>query len=149
MNTTQQMINAYNGQQRNGDTQRAVEAQALLNCAARLHQAQQPGTDYNLYADQVRHNQRLWTVFQVSLCEEDNPLPHDLKITLLNLSRFVDKVSLRALAEHRPALLTSLIDINRNIAAGLNAVPEQPATTAAAPPPAVTAPPTAGFSASI
>ncbi len=147
MNTTQSKIEAYSDQQKTGGSQRAIEAQALLNCAARLYQAQQPSADYATYADNVRHNQRLWTVFQVSLCEEDNPLPRDLKITLLNLSRFVDKVSLRALAEHNPALLTSLIDINRNIAAGLSAVAEQPAAGVTAPPPA--APVSGGFSASV
>lgn len=124
MNTAYSQISAYTGQQKEGASQRAIEAQALLSCAAKLHQAQEPETSYELYAEIIRHNQRLWTIFQVSICEADNPLPRDLKITLLNLSRFVDKVSLRALAEQNPALLTSLIDINRNIASGLNMNPE-------------------------
>jgi flagellar biosynthesis activator protein FlaF len=130
MNTAQNQINAYTGKQKEGASQRTIEAHALLSCAAKLHQAQEPETSYELYAEIIRHNQRLWTIFQVSLCEADNPLSRDLKITLLNLSRFVDKVSMRALAEQNPALLTSLIDINRNIAAGLSTVPEQAAAAA-------------------
>ncbi len=145
MPTAQEQVNAYTGNQKEGASQRAIEAHALLSCAAKLHQAQQPDISYADYADVVRHNQRLWTILQVSLCEQENPLPRDLKITLLNLSRFVDKVSMRALAEHNPKLLDSLIAINRNIAAGLNTTPEataqptqaQAAAVAAAPVPAM------------
>jgi len=62
----------------------------------------------------------------VMLADPQNPLPRDLKITLLNLSRYVDKVSLRASAEYNPDLLNSLIDINKQIAAGLSvAVPAE------------------------
>jgi len=131
MNTAYNQISAYTGNQKEGASQRAIEAHALLSCAAKLRQAQEPETDDALYAEIVRHNQRLWTIFQVSLCEEDNQLPRDLKITLLNLSRFVDKISIRALVEKNPSLLTSLIDINRNIAAGLSITPEMasPAST--------------------
>lgn len=147
MQTAQEQINAYTGNQKEGASQRAIEAQALLNCAAKLRAAQDPAVDYATYADVIRINQRLWTIFQVSLCEQDNPLPRDLKITLLSLSRFIDKMSLRALAEHDPALLNSLIDINRNIAAGLHTVP-QAASAAPNTLPPQTTPPT-GFSASV
>lgn len=151
MSTAQEQVNAYTDNQKEGASQRAIEAHALLSCAAKLYQAQQPDTSYADYADVVRHNQRLWTVFQVSLCEQDNPLPRDLKITLLNLSRFVDKVSLRALAEHEPKLLDSLIAINRNIAAGLNTTPQASAPQAQAAPTAAVTPPTVpgSFSASV
>jgi flagellar biosynthesis activator protein FlaF len=133
MNSTQSQISAYTGNQKEGASPRQIEAYALLSCAAKLKQAQEAETDYELFCEIVRHNQRLWTIFQVSLVEDENPLPQDLKITLLNLARFVDKVSMRALAEHEPKLLNSLIDINRNIAAGLNAQNE--ATAAAVPQP--------------
>jgi hypothetical protein len=46
-------------------------------------------------------------------------LPQVLKVTLLNLSRYIDRVSFRAITEFAPQLLTSLIDINRMIATGL------------------------------
>jgi len=67
---------------------------------------------------------------------------------LLNLSIYIDKMSMRALAEQNPALLNSLIEINRNIAAGLNTNPS--AATTEAPPVQLntnTAP--ASFSASV
>lgn len=123
----QQQLNAYTATQKDSESLREIEARALLNCASKIRQAQEQNGNYELYLDAIKTNQRLWTIFQVSLCEPENPLPRDLKITLLNLSRFIDKISLRAQAEYNPALLDSLIDINRNIAAGLSVRQEQDA----------------------
>ncbi|MBI1273642.1 MAG: flagellar biosynthesis regulator FlaF [Alphaproteobacteria bacterium] len=131
---TKSPVSSYKAHQQVNETVRETEAKALLSCASRLHKAQNPESGPEFYLDAIRHNQQLWTVFQVTLCEPDNPLPRDLKITLLNLSRFVDKVSLRAQAEYSPALLTSLIDINRQIAAGLNVQTGKPETEAHAVP---------------
>ncbi len=118
---------AYNTHQRGEETVRETEARALLSCASRLEKARQTDSSMDDYIDAIKHNQQLWTIFQVCLCEPDNQLPRELKILLLNLSRFVDHVSFRALSEYLPATLTSLIDINRNIAAGLNT--KQPGET--------------------
>jgi flagellar protein FlaF len=94
-----------------------------MYCASRLAAAQDINNGYEYYIDAIKHNQELWTLFQVMLADPQNPLPRDLKITLLNLSRYVDKVSLRASAEYNPDLLNSLIDINKQIAAGLSSSP--------------------------
>ena len=99
---------------------REIDSKALLSCASRLQSAlTDGGTDMAEYAEAVKHNQRLWTIFQVALCDPENPLPQDLKMTLLSLSRYVDKTSFRAVTEFMPNLLESMIGINRNIAAGL------------------------------
>jgi flagellar protein FlaF len=148
MNSAKNQINAYATNHKEGTSQRGLEAQALLNCASKLYQVQRPDTSYLDYSDVIRLNQRLWTVFQASLTEADNPLPPSLKTILLNLSIYIDKMSMRALAEQNPALLNSLIEINRNIAAGLNTNPS--AATTEAPPVQLntnTAP--ASFSASV
>jgi flagellar protein FlaF len=134
MNTATDKLSSYTSTQREGETVRETEARALLSCAGRLAAAQNPENGVESYLDAVRHNQQLWTIFQVALCEPENLLPRELKITLLNLSRFVDKVSLRAQAEYNPTLLTSLIDINRQIAAGLSVGSEAPVLTAQAAP---------------
>lgn len=120
-----QKTDAYKSAQRETESVRETEARALLSCANRLAKAQDPANGMECYIDAIGHNQQLWTIFQVTLCDPQNPLPRDLKITLLNLSRFVDKVSLRARAEYNPGLLTSLIDINRQIAAGLSVKPSE------------------------
>lgn len=122
---------AYAAHQQTSENIRDTEARALLNCASKLEEARKPGTSREDFGNAIRHNQKLWTFFQVCLCEEDNPLPKDLKILLLNLSRYVDKTSFRAVTDNNPDLLRSLININRTIAAGLNKnnTPETTETT--------------------
>ncbi|MDP9126659.1 MAG: flagellar biosynthesis regulator FlaF [Pseudomonadota bacterium] len=128
--TTQDKLGAYTAHQRGQEDSRETDARALLSCASRLKAAIDAGPgDMASYAEAIRFNQRLWTIFQVALCDPDNQLPGTLKTTLLNLSRYVDRVSFRAITEFSPPLLTGLIDINRMIASGLN-VKQRPAETA-------------------
>ncbi|MGE3622569.1 MAG: flagellar biosynthesis regulator FlaF [Bdellovibrionales bacterium] len=119
----QNKINAYATHQHIQETDRDIDARALLICASQLDAARNAESDRALYKDAIKRNQKLWTIFQVALCDPGNPLPVELKNILLNLSCFVDKVSFRALAEFKPAMLGSLIDINRSIAAGLSKKP--------------------------
>jgi len=127
---TKDMVNAYANNQKTQLSEREIDAQALLRCASFLKAAIDEGaTNYKGYGDAIRLNQRLWTLFQVALCDPDNALPRDLKILLLNLSRYIDQVSFRAVEKYAPHLLQSLIDINRTIAAGLS---KKPAVSAAA-----------------
>jgi flagellar protein FlaF len=132
MTTMAKNVGSYAQNQQTGESIRETEARALLNCASRLAAAQDINNGYEYYLDAIKHNQELWTLFQVLLADPQNPLPRDLKITLLNLSRYVDKVSLRASAEYNPDLLNSLIDINKQIASGLSASPAMEAQAAAA-----------------
>lgn len=117
----QMLHNAYTNHQRGKETVRETEARALLSCASRLEEVRNPDSSREAFGDAVRHNQQLWTIFQVCLCEPDNPLPRELKVLLLNLSRYIDKVSFRALGDNNRDLLRSLININRMIATGLSA----------------------------
>ena len=112
---------------------RDTDSRALAACSHRLDAArklmEQDGKsreNLKTYGDAIRHNQRLWTIFQVALCDPQNPLPQDLKITLLNLSRYIDKASFRAIGKYAPDIVASLIDINRLIAAGLSKKTENP-----------------------
>jgi flagellar protein FlaF len=128
---TQEKIGAYSSNQRAQIDGRQIDAQALLNCAGKLKAAiDDGGKDKVAYMQAIQLNQRLWTVFQVALCDAENQLPANLKSTLLNLSRYVDRVSFRAIGNFAPQLLNSLIDINRAIAAGLNKKPQQAAPAA-------------------
>jgi flagellar protein FlaF len=123
--TTQEKVGVYSTHQRSKEGSRQTDAIALLSCASRLRAVLDGGgADRDAYVQALRHNQRLWTIFQVALCDPDNALPRDLKMTLLNLSRYVDRVSFRAMGSFMPQILTSLIEINRMIAAGLNIKPK-------------------------
>lgn len=118
--TTHQKLQNYSNTLDIQVDDREAEARALLSCASRLRSAiDDQGKDLEAYGNAIRHNQRLWTMFQVALCEPDNQLPQGLKTTLLNLGRYVDKASFRAVQEFSPHLLNSMIDINRMIATGL------------------------------
>lgn len=82
----------------------------------------------------LRLNWRLWTIFQSELTLEHSELPSDLRINMLTLCKFVDKHTVGALAKPTPEALAVLIDINRNIAAGLAQVPENAGKEAEAAP---------------
>lgn len=109
---------------------RDTDARALLSCANKLYDAkmlfgsdQKSKENLRIYGDAIRHNQRLWTIFQVAVLDAENPLPEPLKVTLLNLGRYVDKTSFSAIGKYMPDLIDSLIKINRIIAAGLSKKP--------------------------
>jgi flagellar protein FlaF len=131
--TTQHKVNVYAGHQQVQMDGREIDKRALLNCASRLKSAlDNGGQDMGLYQEAVRHNQHLWTIFQVALADQGNTLPVDLKMNLLRLSGYVDRTSFRMIHEFSSQLLNSLIDINRIIAAGLNkkVAPQEGAATA-------------------
>lgn len=129
------------------DNSRDTDAQALAICARKLEEAKnelaanpQSKDALKAYGDAIRFNQRLWTIFQVALSDPENPLPEGLKVTLFNLSRYVDKTSLRAVGKYAPREVDSLVNINRIIAAGLSKQVEQPADAPASYEPSADAP---------
>ena len=67
----------------------------------------------------LKYTQRIWSIFQGELAKPDNPLPRQLKINLLRLSSFIDKRIFETMSYPSPEKLTAVININRNIAAGL------------------------------
>ncbi|MEP1028421.1 MAG: flagellar biosynthesis regulator FlaF, partial [Alphaproteobacteria bacterium] len=67
----------------------------------------------------LRLNWRLWTIFQAELTAARTDVPEDLRINMLTLCKFVDKHTVGALINPTPEAMFVLIEINRNIAAGL------------------------------
>lgn len=116
----------YDQVRRVTQTGRDLEAEVLEKGALRLQQCRdrwaEEGKGDRLYAA-LKYNQRIWTVFQAELERPENPLPKALKIDLLRLSLFIDRRTLEILADPKPEKLTILIEINRNIAAGLRSRP--------------------------
>ena len=114
---------AYKNAQKTTATGRDLEADALtqtaLRLASSLKQWQEGDGDMENLFEALRNNQRLWTFFQSELVKEDNPLPLQIKEDLLNLSLFVDKRTFEMMADLDPGKIKILIDINMNIAAGL------------------------------
>lgn len=123
------------------DNPRDVEAWGLTEAARRLMLAAQTPDNPEPLRQALSLNQRLWTIFQSSMAEEDCPLPKDLREKILVLSLIVDRQTFERLGDLDVTKLQPLIDINRNIAAGLSQRPGD--TTASMPAPAAMAGPSA------
>jgi flagellar biosynthesis activator protein FlaF len=101
---------------------RELEAGILSRSAARLSAVQSNWDAPNreeMLDEALRYNQRLWTLFQAELMEAGNQMPLEIKRNLLSLSAFVDKRTFDVLSYPAQEKLSILIEINRNIAAGL------------------------------
>tara|TARA_B100000965_G_scaffold393914_1_gene405436 strand:+ start:707 stop:1207 length:501 start_codon:yes stop_codon:yes gene_type:complete len=106
-----------------------TEAWALIEAAKRLAMSimddiQDPQTAKDARKAALRLNWRLWTIFQAELTLEHSEVPEEIRINMLTLCKFVDKHTVGALVNPTPEAITVLIDINRNIAAGLAQIPE-------------------------
>lgn len=116
-----------------GDARR-TEGWALTESARRLAEAQRNPADETALLDAVRRNWRLWTIFQAGVMAPDSPMPTAVKSNVLSLANFIDKHTVGILATPDAAKLDILIRINREIAAGLLAVPQDATVAPAAPP---------------
>ena len=105
---------------------RETEARVLTKAALKLKRCQDSwhteGREERL-DEALKYTQRIWSIFQAELSEKENPLPQQIKINLLRLASFIDKRIFETMAFPSPEKLTIIIDINRNIAAGLRNVP--------------------------
>lgn len=109
----------------------ATESWALIEAAKRLAQSITDTTGSKKEINDrrkaaLRLNWRLWTIFQADLTAERTDVPRDLRLNMLTLCQFVDKHTVSVMAKPSPEAISTLIDINRNIAAGLAQVPEEP-----------------------
>jgi len=105
---------------------RDIEARVLTDAARKMKQCQQDWDSENRSANldtALRYNQKVWSVFQVELERDDNPLPLTVRQNLLRLITFVDKRTFDTMAFPEREKLTMMIQINENIAAGLRAQP--------------------------
>lgn len=101
-------------------SQRELEASLLLKAASRL-QAVHDGWERKRdeLPDALHYNRRLWTIFMASVAQEDNPLPPAVRQDVANLGLFVFRHTLSLIADPRPEYLGCLVNINRQLAAGL------------------------------
>jgi flagellar biosynthesis activator protein FlaF len=92
----------------------------LLSAASRLQAVRDSWdgktTDLN---DALLYNRKLWTVFLTSVTRTDNPLPAQIRQNVANLGLFVMNQTLSLIAEPKREKLGTLININRELAAGL------------------------------
>ena len=104
---------------------RQLEANVLLKAARQLEQVRQgwaPEREPEL-EDALLYNRKLWTVFAAEVADDGNPLPVPIRNNIANIAVFVFKRTLELQAAPSPEKIDPLIEINRNLAAGLLAVP--------------------------
>jgi flagellar protein FlaF len=99
---------------------RELEASLLLKAASQLQAISDAWDRRNgdLNAA-LLYNRKLWTVFMSSAMRADNPLPIEVRRNVANLGMFVINQTMSLISDPRPQRLGSLININRELAAGL------------------------------
>jgi flagellar protein FlaF len=119
----QQAASAYSQVARQTVSPRELEANLLSKSAANLQRLRDDwdNSPRAELSSALLFNRRLWTVFMTSVTREDSQLPVDLRQNIANLGIFIMKHSLALQAEPVPQKLDVLININRQLAAGLRA----------------------------
>ena len=120
------VVKAYGQPTSQGGNPRETEGRALLEAARRLAEAQNCPDDRDTLRAAARLNWRLWTIFQAEVVAPDCELPQEIRQNMINLCNFVDKRTVDILAQPEPQKVDVLININRQIAAGLLTNPKQP-----------------------
>ena len=100
---------------------RELEASLLLKAAAKLQEVQKSWTDPKPAGldEALLYNRRLWTVFIDAVIRDDNKLPKQVCQNLTALGMRVMGDTFTMMTKPAPEQLTSLININRGIAASL------------------------------
>jgi flagellar protein FlaF len=92
----------------------------LLRAAARLQSVSEGKTTDRAEIDQALHfNRKLWTVLAIAATAADNPLPHAIKQNIGNLAIFVLRRTMEVEIDFAAEKLGSIVNINRELAAGL------------------------------
>ncbi|MES1155940.1 MAG: flagellar biosynthesis regulator FlaF [Pseudorhodoplanes sp.] len=94
--------------------------QLLLRAASRLQAVHDDWDRERPALDQALHfNRKLWTIFLTSVTNSDNPLPAEIRQNVANLGLFVLNQTMTVMGTPQRERLPSLININRELAAGL------------------------------
>jgi flagellar biosynthesis activator protein FlaF len=119
----QSAAQAYKSVSRQTSSPRELEASLLLQAAARLQAVQENwNSDGGVRAkldDALLYNRKLWSVFVGDMADAHHPMPRELRQNFLNIGLFVMNHTVAVMSNPQPERLGSLININREIAAGL------------------------------
>lgn len=121
-NPYSQAAGVYNKQKKETPDQRELESHLLLKAANELRTLYERWDDATVEdTDNIlTYNRKLWTVFFDSAIENPDERPQMLRENIISLANFVFKRTIKILAERDKEKILVLIDINREIASGLN-----------------------------
>lgn len=101
---------------------RDLEANLLLQAAAKLQAVSDSWRDDPRGLDDaLLYNRRLWTIFLDAVTSETNKLPKLVRENIRRLGVYVMAETFSLMTNPKPDHLTSIIKINRGLAAGLRA----------------------------
>ncbi|MDY4841619.1 MAG: flagellar biosynthesis regulator FlaF [Alphaproteobacteria bacterium] len=111
----------YSSNEMQSLSQSELESRALINTASKLNYIREHWEEGKARLDEaLDKNRRLWAIIASAMQEEDCPQPADVRQNILNLSVFIFKRTIDILTDPKPESLRVLIDINMNLAKGLN-----------------------------
>jgi flagellar protein FlaF len=100
---------------------RDIEAQALLMAANKLQDIMtNADATYKQTTDALMFNRKLWTIFLSEALREESPQPLDVRQNIANIGVFVLSQTAALQVSPQREHFKPLIEINRNIAAGLS-----------------------------
>ncbi len=109
---------AYGDVARRTASEREIEFALFQQITEALESVIDPNTrNPAAWADAINRNQQLWTIIATDLLIPSNPLPEELKRSLMFLAEFVRQSSLKILAGDES--IPDLIEVNRTVMAGL------------------------------
>ncbi|WP_315831484.1 flagellar biosynthesis regulator FlaF [Bradyrhizobium prioriisuperbiae] len=99
---------------------RDIEAQALLKAANKLQAVVSSEATYEQTTEALMFNRKLWTIFlSDALRDENNPQSIEVRQNIANIGIFVLTQTMALQISPQAEHIKPLIEINRNIAAGL------------------------------
>lgn len=117
-----QAADAYGDAQKTDSDQRQLEGRILLKAAKMIADVQSDWENVNheVLESTLRYNRQVWMVFYDTALENpENNRPNDLRSNIINLANFIFKREVEIMAAPEKQKLDVLININREIAAGL------------------------------
>jgi flagellar biosynthesis activator protein FlaF len=116
----QQVANAYARVSQATQSPRELESSILLKAGMKLQSVKDRWPESEKDLDEaLTYNRKLWTVLISSVTREDSELPREIRQNILNLGLFILNHTMSMITDARPERLNVLININRDIAAGL------------------------------
>jgi flagellar protein FlaF len=115
---------AYQQVTKTVETPREREAALLIKAAASLQNIRDTWPqEFDQLGKALTFNRKLWTIFMSSASGQDSPLPQQTRQNIVNLGMFILNQTRELTIEPEPHKLDGIININRQIAAGLRAMP--------------------------
>lgn len=114
--------------QKNTPDQRELEAHVLLKATRFLQDIQNDWDNITseVLEETLKYNRQIWMMFYDTALENpEGDRPNDLRSNIINLANFIFKREIEIMGSPSPDKLDILININREIAAGLMAKDQQ------------------------